>query len=198
MKKRQCVLRNKATKQPTLSQLKHVGLVSSTVQLSECVQMNRIRIFETRFETWMGDKPFLALALLLSSLAYVSRNSEKAPLLARRPSYDPTSDTAPFTNTTISSTYGRKLIPCVTRIRVYREREGWLHITVCVGDWLRIQSEEKSVSQIVAIWSIDKVLSPTLSLSSPLGPITLSNRCFPTCESTADSGSSRRYTSEEL
>lgn len=32
----------------------------------------------------------------------------------------------------------------------------------------------------------------TLSLSSPLGPITLSKRCFPTWESTADKGSSSR------
>ena len=35
-------------------------------------------------------------------------------------------------------------------------------------------------------------LIPTLSLSSPLFPMTLSKMCLPTWASTADSGSSRR------
>ena len=37
--------------------------------------------------------------------------------------------------------------------------------------------------------------SRTLCLSKPIGPITLSKMCLPTCESTAESGSSIRYTS---
>ena len=40
------------------------------------------------------------------------------------------------------------------------------------------------------------IFALTFPFSTPSGPITLSNMCLPTCESTADKGSSSKYTSD--
>ena len=78
----------------------------------------------------------------------------------------------------------------------------WIFITVCLHwSWKApVGSGQLRITVLFPIYmktytTSSSLLGRTFFLSFPRGPITLSKMCFPTCESTALSGSSNKYTS---
>lgn len=106
------------------------------------------------------------------SFKYVSKKSAKSPFLADNSLKVPDSETDPSLRTIMRSHCDRNVILCVTKIRVWK----W-NLDSKVQNNKKKRREKKRL---------------TLCLSNPLGPITCSNICLPTWESTALNGSSNK------